>query len=466
MLTRLLQFVAVLAALVVLTPGACAQDATDEGPPAPAWMRFDRIVEIPDTPAGAQARWIIGVLRGDDPGDLAARLSDSMKQQATPEGFLDFVGQAREALGWPYPTHIIESHEHALTIYLQTMADEMRWVLQTRSNPDDPALLDGVVLQPAPAPEIDRMASWDELAARLDATGCETGVMIVELKPDGSTETVFARNQTRPMNISGASSVFVLGATARKISDMLAQGNAPNGNPWDEIIPFDPSIRGVPDAPLSQAPIGSQIPVATYALHMLQGDDSATEHLIRWTGREAIEDFLAKIAVDTPDTRPYLTTRQAMALKLSFDEPLRERYQQSDEATRLSIAESLRIPDAGQLKLWIKPQGIDKVGYFASARDLASAMNYLRGASALEGMDPLRRVLGANQSVRLDSGYWRSVAFAGGAEPGVLTTCFLVERNDGRWFIASAIFNDADEPLSGHVTSPVLLGMLDLLQRQ
>ncbi len=469
MFTRLIHPLAAIAAacIVILCSAAAAQPASDDpfvGPPAPNWMRFDPVVELPDTPAGAQAEWLLSVLRGADAEPLEARMSQTLLAQVSVEGFRQFIAQAREALGWAYPTHIITSTDNSLTVYLQTATDEARWVLQANADTTDPAQLAAVILQPAPNPEFPRAESWDELSARIDASGYEPSVVVWEITADGRIAPVFTKNDSRSLNISGASSVFVLGATAQKIASEL--GASEPLNPWESMIAFDPALRSVPDSPMSQATVGAEFPVATYAGQMLQGDDTATEHLIKWTTPRAIADFIAKIADDTPVDAPYLTTRQAYALKLSFDAELRTKYAQASEPERQEILASLTPPDAGQLKLWVKPQDIATIGHFASARELASALNYLRNATVIEGMEPLREILGANQQVKLDSGYWRSVAFTAGAEPGVLATCFILERNDNRWFLAVTIFNRQDEPLSGQVTSPILLAMLDLLQRQ
>jgi len=60
-------------------------------------------------------------------------------------------------------------------------------------------------------------------------------------------------------------------------------------------------------------------------------------------------------------------------------------------------------------------------------------------------MEPLSRAIRINPGVPLDAAAWKSVAFKGGSEPGVLNLTFLMERADGRWFTLSAGWNNPEK---------------------
>lgn len=478
---RTLAVLAAAVAALTLAPFACAQSGSDAarpepvavdaqeeillpqpppeqtGPEAPAWLGFEPVVALPDTPAGRRVAWLLDAFRGGDIGPIEARATQRVINEVGVEGFRGFIEQGREAAGWLFPTHIIASEPESLTLYLRSAADNERWVLRVETNPEEPEKIDSLVFQPAETPPIDRAADWAELAAMFEATGYDHGVTVWELREGGAIAPVASINDKTPLNISGAVSVFVLGAVTQKIA--AGEGS------WEEPVAIRDELRSVPQSPLRDAATGSEHLVASLAGQMLQGDDTATDHLIDWVGLDAVQAFAEGVRDDSPVNEPFLTTRDAFALKLSFNTELRDEYAQADAAARREMLAGFETPDAEILKLWVKPQDIDKVGHFASSRELASVLLYLRNAALAPGMEALREVLGANQQLRLDSGYWRSVAFTAGAEPGVLTVCLITERYDGRWFVVSVIVNDPEGPLSPQATSPAVLALIDLLQR-
>ena len=63
-------------------------------------------------------------------------------------------------------------------------------------------------------------------------------------------------------------------------------------------------------------------------------------------------------------------------------------------------------------------------------------------------MEPLSKALRINPGIPFNNETWKSVAFKGGSEPGVMNLTFLLERKDSRWFALSVTWNDSDKPLA------------------
>ncbi|MCA9282170.1 MAG: serine hydrolase [Phycisphaeraceae bacterium] len=440
------------------TPPAVAENFV--GPQTPEWMPYEPVVDLPETRAGARVAWILEMFRGGEMGAVSDYATQRVIDQVGEDGFREFIAQGREAAGWMFPTVIIESQEDALIAYLRSAADPERWVLRVTTTEDEPGKIDSLVFQPAPTPGIERARDWQTLADRLDAAGYDYSVTvweIVDREGKNAIAPVALMNEKKSLNISGAMSLYVLGAVTEKIA-------AGDGS-WEEMVTIRESLKSIPDSPLKQTPEGVEHMVASLAGQMLQGDDTATDHLIDWVGMDRLTKFVEGVRTDSAANGPFLTTTEAYELKMSFDPELQSAYAAADVAGRRAMLDGFDTIDAELMKFWVKPQGVDKVGHFASSRELASVLLYLRNTALRPGMEALREILGANQQFRVDSGLWRSMSFSAGAEPGVLCAGVMMERMDGRWFVVTIVFNNAETPLVPDETSPLMLALIELLQR-
>jgi hypothetical protein len=60
---------------------------------------------------------------------------------------------------------------------------------------------------------------------------------------------------------------------------------------------------------------------------------------------------------------------------------------------------------------------------------------------------------------------WKSVAFKGGSEPGVLNLTWLLERDDGAFFAVSIGWNDTERPVDLNALLATAGGIVDLLAK-
>ena len=90
------------------------------------------------------------------------------------------------------------------------------------------------------------------------------------------------------------------------------------------------------------------------------------------------------------------------------------------------------------------PLLIDKIEWFASARELANEFRWIR--KSCEGSASSHKVLdilAINPGINFDRKKWKYVGYKGGSEPGVLNMSFLLERSDGTWYVLTAAWNNS-----------------------
>jgi hypothetical protein len=96
---------------------------------------------------------------------------------------------------------------------------------------------------------------------------------------------------------------------------------------------------------------------------------------------------------------------------------------------------------------WKQPIHIDDIEWFATAPECCRVMADLHRLEQLPGMEPLSKGLRINAGIQYDKETWKSVAFKGGSEPGVINLTYLLERKDGRWFALSVGWNNSKQAL-------------------
>ena len=154
-------------------------------------------------------------------------------------------------------------------------------------------------------------------------------------------------------------------------------------------------------------------------------DNTAADALIHLAGRASIEAL-------TPRNVPFLTTREAFVLKAAANTALRERWIAGDRAERTAVLAALAglpLPRPEQLA-----EGVTSgVEWFFTTRELASLLDQ---TSALP---PFTINKGP-----VDPGPWRTVAYKGGSEPGVLNLSALLVAGNGRRHCVVATWNNTD----------------------
>eukprot|EP01117_Protostelium_nocturnum_P010321 TRINITY_DN3708_c1_g1_i1.p1 TRINITY_DN3708_c1_g1~~TRINITY_DN3708_c1_g1_i1.p1 ORF type:complete len:465 (-),score=99.23 TRINITY_DN3708_c1_g1_i1:159-1376(-) len=250
-----------------------------------------------------------------------------------------------------------------------------------------------------------------------------------ELKDLGS------HNPDLSLAIGSAFKLYVLAELARRIE----KGDAK----WEDVIKLE--VSSCPSG--NNWPIGSPVTLHTLASMMIStSDNTATDQLIKFLGRESVENVMKESGHMSPELNiPFLTTSEFFKIKGDahrkdfetefINKTAKERRELLDE-------ELSQIPnDKVDLGKFAKPNHIDSIEWFASCYDLGRIMNWLKQCSD-EG-DYLRGVLSINKGLPAElAKQWNYVGFKGGSESGVINLTYLLESKNGEWFVVTGSWND------------------------
>jgi beta-lactamase class A len=315
----------------------------------------------------------------------------------------------------------------------------------------------------APAP---MLTSLDAAVAELKKLDGDVSFGVWKLG-DAEPAPLVTLDPDHPLAIGSAFKLYVLGALVRDITK--------GTRTLSETITIDAAARSLPSGILQDWPEGATVTLDTAANLMIsRSDNTATDLLMRALGREAVESMLAPMGMRNPaGTRPFLTTAEMFRLKFVDAGKAGEAYAALDEAGRRAFLKT-RLPsaplsehsiDAG---VFTSPARIDSIEWFASAADLARAMDWLRRntepASGVKGL--LRGALAINPGLAISETQFPWIGFKGGSEPGVLNLTFLLKRADGAWFAVVATWNDASQALDEQAFMPLVQRAIWVLGQQ
>ncbi|HLL30527.1 MAG TPA: serine hydrolase, partial [Allosphingosinicella sp.] len=201
--------------------------------------------------------------------------------------------------------------------------------------------------------------------------------------------------------------------------------------------------RSLPTGILQDWPEGSPITLHSLAALMIsRSDNSATDTLLGVLGREKVEALLPALGVGAPErNRPFLSTREAFALKLG-DPALLAAWKKADEAGRRALLPHLARVQAAALdpsRHGGRPTEIGTVEWFASPADLVRTLDWLRRSGDATALELLAINPGLGPAVARDFAYF---GFKGGSEPGVINLSLLLKTRSGRWMAISATWNN------------------------
>ena len=276
---------------------------------------------------------------------------------------------------------------------------------------------------------------------------------------DGALDPVHELNAETALPIGSTFKLWILGA----LGEIVRDGEAA----WDEPLAIDDSLKSLPTGDMQVFDHGSEFPLTEYANKMISiSDNTATDHLLNRVGRERVEAYVSRFTNDKRN-RPLLSTAEMFALKLGGDRELLEAFAAAEEDERRAMLGGpvAEVDPINMLILaWRDPIEIETIEWFAGARDLAATMSDLRRLEQIEGLAPVGGALRLNPGIALDRSVWTSVGYKGGSEPGVLNLTWLVQRDDGKWFVVSLGWADPETPVAleqGVALATQAFGLLD-----
>jgi beta-lactamase class A len=251
---------------------------------------------------------------------------------------------------------------------------------------------------------------------------------------DAGPANILTEKAERPLAIGSSFKLFILAELARAVKA--------GERKWSDVVPLD--HQSLPSGLLQDWPKGAPLTLHSLAALMIsRSDNSATDTLLHALGRDRVEAILPVLGVQSPERlRPFLSTREAFALKLG-DAAALAAWRAADEAGRRArLAAMSGDRDATGLdpaRFAGAPAALD-VEWLASPADLVRTLDWLRRNGDQTTLDILAINPGLGRAAADQFAY---MGFKGGSEPGVLNTSFLLRSREGRWLALSATWNNA-----------------------
>ncbi len=255
------------------------------------------------------------------------------------------------------------------------------------------------------------------------------------------TAVLLDENGTKPLAVASAFKLYLLAALRQGMKD----------GRWyaSQTIPLRSEWKSLPTGILQDWPVGTPVTLETLAnLMMSRSDNTATDHLLFFVGREAVEKL------DPHQNRPLLSTMEMFRLKY-LDESWRNRYLRATEpAARLALLEQMATLPVALSEIKTDPIEVERIEWLMSTRDLCRMIWELRDDPALHINPGL-----------VDKDAWKLAAFKGGSEPGVLNYTMCLQKAVGSaTYCVSATINHPTQHIDSKTFDLLVMRIINLIE--
>ncbi|HZV12108.1 MAG TPA: serine hydrolase [Candidatus Kapabacteria bacterium] len=281
------------------------------------------------------------------------------------------------------------------------------------------------------------------------------GLVLGELKKLGETvavtirkngkETIVAYNNTVPLAIGSAFKMAILEA----LVDKIHRGEAT----WGTVIPLQKNMMAFPSGSLQTWQPGTPMTLASLANLMIsRSDNTAADHLLFYCGRENVEKYV-------PDRdRPYPSTLELVKLKYGMnvtDSVLHGKYLAAKSiAEKREVLAEVDSAAKDNIEPTTEPKDISSLEWFYTTDELCDIIERVRDQPAMQ----------INPAVA-DTGEWRSVAYKGGSEPGVINMTYALDsKNTKNSYTISVTANNSAEDIDEDAFASIVERLIELVR--
>ncbi|GAA4836890.1 MAG: serine hydrolase [Nesterenkonia sp.] len=410
------------------------EQTADPDPSQDAGAAADHGVELPQTPAGTTARYVLSVLNAESDStaeDWEDRLHQDALAELSPTDLATVINTTIRPQG-PWSAAAYDGDDTQSLTRLEADSGELDLhIAVDETDQLITTLYFGEVSEPVETAE-----SFQDVEERLIEFPGDVRALILQ---DG--EPLLDLRAEEPAPLASVAKLYVLLATVEAIDE--------GETSWDESLEVTEELRSLPSGTLQDQPEGYTTTVYDVAHRMIElSDNTGTDMLIDHLGRDAVEEAVVAADHHRPELlRPFLTTRELFQLR--WDQPqIGDQWADAGEDQRRELLEELN-----QMPLEIAYEDIDaedtnaEIGWRANAYDIAAVHQEL--AQRTEEHSELISILGSNPGLPtgIEDPWWQRVAFKGGSLPGVLTGSWHAVGEDGeqRTVVLLAEHDDAAE---------------------
>ncbi len=429
-----------------MSPGPTdAGAAAVDGGPAVVVLPAD----VPDSPAGHQLAWVLASLtHPPSEAEVAPHFTSEFAAQVPPANIVSAFAQFASQLPSLTVDHVQPGHTPDRLVVVVSSEKpgsdagggvKMRIALAVEEA--EPHRIVGLTFRPlVEGPEVKPLGSWDEVQGALRTVAPAVSFMAAEVA-GGKCVALSSLEPKKQLAVGSTFKLYILYALAKQI--------AAGKHKWDDAIAIEDAKKSLPSGEMRSELAGKTFTVREFAEKMISvSDNTATDHLLAFVGRTAVEDAVKASGNATPAREvPFLSTRDLFSLKLLVSPDELHAYVAADVAHKRKLLESFEQRDLSTAPAdphgWSKPRMIDSLEWFASPEDLCKLMVALKTRADAPATAPVGAILTMNPGIPDETGSYKYIAFKGGSEPGVLNLTWLLQRKgDDRWLFLSTEFND------------------------
>ncbi len=278
-----------------------------------------------------------------------------------------------------------------------------------------------------------------KLSAEFAALKGRSGLLVQRLDQPRAPP-LMAINADQSFAVGSSFKLWLLGEAARAVSAKERK--------WGDVVPL--SQKSLPSGITQKWPARSPMTLHSLATLMISiSDNTATDTLLYALGERKVGSTAVRMTGDLSGRKtPVLSTLEAFALKMPANADLREVYVKTRGSVRIALTEAeykRRIIDGIDVKqLAGNPLYIDQIEWFASPREMARTMDWLRLNAGPEAMG----ILAINSGIpEGDAARFAYLGYKGGSEVGVIAMNFVVRTKSGAWYAVAGSWNDTTSPV-------------------
>ena len=240
-----------------------------------------------------------------------------------------------------------------------------------------------------------------------------------------NNELVWGYNEDDKMAVGSSFKLYVLKAVYDTINS--------SDKSWNDVILLNVEDISLPTGILQDWQPGTPVTIKTLTNLMIQiSDNTATDHLINYVGKNAIEKMASE------KNRPFLKTNELFKLKYLASSEIQTAYIEGAIEERQKILQEIDDYDIGKISVNSNPTRINEIQWFFSTKELCNIIYALKDAG----------------EIQINPGFakgkkWYLAGYKGGSEPGVLQYTHILQKDkDDNIYTVSVTINNPDKKVN------------------
>ncbi|MBP7796928.1 MAG: serine hydrolase [Elusimicrobiales bacterium] len=298
-------------------------------------------------------------------------------------------------------------------------------------------------------PSFGKTLSFNDITKKFESLPYESKAMLVE-RYDNITDKMYSLNEDMPIAVGSSFKLYIL---AYIIENKLS---------WSKVINILPSDRSLPSGRMQLYPDNAPVTLFSLTEAMIsQSDNTATDTLIRFIGREKLEKFINSFSEKKDLNVPLLKTSELFKIKSSTD--VAEEYIRLDIKGKRKMLDEIKNKEINIDSIdFSKPYLVNSLEWFFSPKDMCNIMSYFKGKN-----DPYANtILSMNTGLDTKTAGYVWAGYKGGSESGVLSTTWFLKANDDRYYCITASVNDSDKNIDEKEYFSIMQDIINIANKE